>query len=367
MWRKYRQAVEILQAIFVTGLPFLVINGQSALRFDIAELKLYFFGSVIWVNELYLVLFAILFFLLFITSVTAVFGRVWCGWLCPQTVLLDLSIRIARIFSGLPVKTVQRIVLLPFSAMVSLTVLWYFVPPLKTMQSLFSDAVITGFFLVQWGVIYAELVFMGRRFCTTICPYAMMQNALFDKNTLVIEYDRARESECMKCDDCVKACPVDIDIKEGLKTDCIACAECIDACAAVTEKRNMKPFPGYSGNILRPKSYWLGAATFLSGLILAIMVYARPEVSFLVSRDPERLPQGINRYSWTLYNNSGSSKQFDLSVQSGFLIIGETRLLVEPFSFKKGKVLIRSEGGKNEVLFKIKDDGLTIEQKAGFL
>ena len=367
MWRTYRQAVETLQVLFVTGLPFLVINGQSALRFDIPELKLYFFGSVIWVKEFYLILSVILFFLLFITSVTAVFGRVWCGWLCPQTVLLDLSISIARIFNGMSVKTVQRIVLLPFSALVSLTILWYFVPPVKAVHSLFSNTVVTGFFLVQWVVIYTELVFLGRRFCTTICPYAMIQNALFDKDTLVIEYDKARESECMKCDDCVKVCPVGIDIKEGLKTDCIACAECIDACTAVTEKRNMKPFPRYRGNILRAKSYWLGVVTLLSGLTLAIIVYARPEVSFLVNRDPERLPQGINRYSWTLYNNGGSSKQFELSVQSGFLIIGETTLSVEPFSFKKGKVLIRSEGGKSEVVFRVENEKFFIEKKAGFL
>ncbi len=367
MWRKYRRTVEILQALLITGLPFLVINGRSALRFDIPELKLYFFGSVIWIKELYLILFAILFFLLFITSVTAVFGRVWCGWLCPQTVLLDLTESISGLFGKPSGKTVQRLVLLPFSALVSLTILWYFVPPLKTMQSLFTDALITGFFIVQWAVIYAELAFMGRRFCTTICPYAMMQNALFDKDTLVIEYDRSRENECMKCDDCVTACPVGIDIKEGLKTDCIACAECIDACRAVTEKRGMKPFPGYKGNILRPKSFWLGGATVFAGIFLAVLIYARPEVTFLITRDPEQLPSGLNRYSWTLYNNSGSSQQLTLSVEGGFLLIGEKEIMIEPFSFRKGKVLVRSEGVKDVVVFRIEGGEFMLEKKAGFL
>ena len=367
MWRRFRRAAGLLQALLITGLPFLVINGQSALRFDIPQLKLYFFGSVIWIKELYLILFAVLFFLLFIISITAVFGRIWCGWLCPQTVLLDLSESISRLFGGLPRRWLQRIVLLPFSALVSLTILWYFVPPVKTMQSLFSDALITGFFLVQWAVIYAELAFMGRKFCTTICPYAMMQNALFDRDTLVIEYDRSREDECMKCHDCVKACPVGIDIKEGLQTDCIACAECIDACVAVTVERNMNPFPGYKGKLLRPKAFWLGGATLLAGVILVVMVYSRPEVTFLITRDPEQLPQGINRYSWSLYNNTGEHRELELSTEGKFVIIGETVLLLKPYSFEKGKVLVRSEGGKDEVVFRIKDDGLTIEKKTGFL
>ncbi len=356
-----------MQALLITGLPFLVINGQSALRFDIPELKLFFFGSVIWVQELYLILFAILFFLLFITSVTAVFGRIWCGWLCPQTVLLDLAESISRFFSGLSGKTVQRILLLPFSALVSLTILWYFVPPVKTVQSLFYDAVITGFFLVQWVVIYAELACMGRSFCTTICPYAMMQNALFDKDTLVIEYDRSRESECMKCDDCVKACPVGIDIKEGLSTSCIACAECIDACAIVAEKRDMKPFPGYRGNLLRPKFFWLGGMTVAAGIILAFMMLIRPDVTFQITRDPEMMPEGLNRYSWSLYNNTSQRKVLELTSEEGFVVIGETTLVLEPFSFNKGKVLVRAAGGNGNVRFRLLGDGVEIGKSVGFL
>ena len=367
MWRRFRRAAGFLQALLITGLPFLVINGQSALRFDIAELKLYFFGSVIWIRELYLILFAVLFFLLFIISITAVFGRIWCGWLCPQTVLLNLSESISRLFGGLSRRVMLRFVLLPFSALVSLTILWYFVPPVRTMQLLFNDALITGFFLVQWVVIYAELAFLGRKFCTTVCPYAMMQNALFDKDTLVIEYDKSRDTDCMKCHDCVKACPVGIDIKEGLQTDCIACTECIDACAAVTAQRNMKPFPGYKGKLLRPKTFWLGGATLVVGGTLALMVYSRPEVTFWITRDPEQLQQGINRYSWSLYNNTGEPRELELSTEGKFVIIGETSLVLEPYSFKKGKVLVRSKGGKDEVVFRIKDDGLTIEKKTGFL
>ncbi len=367
MWRKYRRAVEILQALFLTGLPFVTINGHSALRFDLADLKLYFFGSVIWLKEFYLLLFAILFFLLLITAVTAVFGRIWCGWLCPQTVLLDLSESIARRLPLIGKKPARHLVLLLFSALVSITILWYFVPPLETLGALFRAPVITSFFLVQWALVDAELAFLGRKFCTTVCPYAMMQNALFDKDTLVIEYDKSRENECMHCDDCVRACPVGIDIKDGLSSRCIACAECIDACAAVTAKRNMRPFPGYRGNLTRPKTFWLGGLTLVAGVVLAVMVFARPEVTFLISRDPDRMPAGINRYSWSLYNNGGVRQDLELSAGNGFEVIGETALVLEPYSFRKGKVLVRSDGGEGAVVFRIENRKISIERKAGFL
>jgi len=157
----------------------------------------------------------------------------------------------------------------------------------------------------------------------------MMQNALFDKETLVIEYDRSRDDECMKCHDCVKVCPVGIDIKEGLKS--------------------------------------VGGAAFLAGVVLVVMVYSRPEVTFFISRDPERLPQGINRYSWSLYNNTATSRDLELSAGESFVIIGETTLMLEPYSFIKGKVLVRSDGGKDEVVFRLEDEEVSIEKKVGFL
>ncbi|WP_237073437.1 4Fe-4S dicluster domain-containing protein [Prosthecochloris sp. GSB1] len=350
----------------MTGLPFVTVNGRSALRLDLADLKFYVFGSVIWLKEFYLLLFAVLFFLLLITAVTTVFGRVWCGWLCPQTVLLDLSESIARRLSLIGKEGARHLVLLLFSSLVSITLLWYFVPPFETLGALFRAPVITSFFLVQWAIVYAELAFLGRRFCTTVCPYAMMQNALFDKDTLVIEYDKSRENECMHCDDCVSACPVGIDIKEGLSSSCIACAECIDACAAVTAKRSMRPFPGYRGRLARPRTFWLGGITLVAGAVLFLMVFARPEVTFLISRDSDRMPEGINRYSWSLYNNGGERQVLELTVRDGFEAIGETSLVLEPYSFRKGRVLVRSTGGKGEVVFRIEGDRVHVEKKRDF-
>lgn len=367
MWKKYRRTVELLQALLITGLPFLSINGQSALRFDIGKLKLYFFGSVIWIREFYLLLVVILFMLLLVTFVTAVFGRIWCGWLCPQTVLLDLSESLADRFGLKNRKTVRNILLLPLSALVSLTMIWYFVPPPETMKGLFVSLPITAFFLVLWVLVYLELAFLGRKFCMSICPYAMMQNALFDKDTLVIEYDRSRDDTCMKCDSCVKVCPVGIDIKEGLSSRCIACAECIDACSAKSEPRGLAPFPNYKGRILRAKTFWMGGITAASGLLLILIITLRPPVDFLITRDQESLPEGLNRYSWTVYNNSGKMLDLELSADPDVTVIGKHTVRLKPFEVMRGKVLLKASERVQKVRFTLSGSGISIRKDAGFL
>ncbi|NHQ60162.1 4Fe-4S binding protein [Chlorobium sp. BLA1] len=366
MWKKKRNVIAILQAVILTGLPFLFINGQSAFRFDIATLKLHLFGSVIWMREFYLILAAALFFLLFIGLVTIIFGRVWCGWFCPQTVLLDLSERIAG--KEKRRKPLQKIVLLPLSALVSITMISYFVPPAEAFRTLFSEPVITTFFLVLWLLVYLELAFLGRGFCTSICPYAMLQNVLFDKETLVIEYDATRDATCMRCDACVQVCPVGIDIKKGLSSACIACAECIDACRTMTEKRGMRPFPNYKGRIVRPKTFWLGGVTGFAAIALIVLLLCRPPVDFLVIRDNASLPPGLNRYSFTIHNNGAEKLTLELSSSdSGVTLIGEHTLQVEPFSALHGTILVKSTGKRELLHLKISGNGMVINREAGFL
>jgi cytochrome c oxidase accessory protein FixG len=367
LWKPYRRAIETLQALILTCLPFLTINGQSALRFDIPTLKLYVFGSVIWIREFYLILGVVLFFLLFIAFVTVIFGRVWCGWLCPQTVLLDLSQSITKLFGEKKLKQIQIFLLIPLSALVSITMIWYFVPPAETLKTLFVSTTLTSFFIVLWMAVYLELAFLGRRFCTSICPYAMLQNALFDKDTLVIEYDVSRDATCMKCDECVRVCPVGIDIKNGLNSACIACAECIDACRVLSEKRGMPPFPNYKGRIVRPKTFWLGGATAFAGMILFMLLWNRPPVDFVVIRENALLPSGLNRYSYTIYNNGGRKVALELSSPDNVTLIGEHSLRLQPFSSKNGSILVKSTGRLERLHLNISVGGISINRETGFL
>jgi polyferredoxin len=367
IWKRYRRAVEILQALLLTGLPFLRINGQSALRFDIRELNLYFFGTIIRIEEFYLILAAILFLLLLISLVTAILGRVWCGWLCPQTVLLDLSEDIASLIGRKNRRTIQKIILLPLSALISMTMIWYFIPPTEALAALFVSPIVTGFFFVLWALVYLELAFLGRGFCTTACPYSMMQNALFDSETLVIEYDLSRDDTCMKCDDCVRACPVGIDIKKGLNTSCIACAECIDACYVKSSRRNLPPFPNYKGKILRPKTFWMGGITAAAALVLALLISMRPPVEFVLSRIQEPLPEGLNRYAYTVSNNTGKRLDLELSADDDVTIIGERSVTIAPYGVVRSKLLLKSPKGRDQIRLVIAGNGISISKEAGFL
>ncbi|MCL5022788.1 MAG: 4Fe-4S binding protein [Nitrospirae bacterium] len=369
MWKRYRRLAEIAQAALITGLPFLKVGGESALRFDLVNLKLHFFGAVIWINEFYLVLLAVIFLLLFIVAVTNILGRIWCGWSCPQTVLLDLSGDLAGIFplEGRPLA--QKVVLIPLSALVSLTLICYFVPPAAAFEGLFTSKVITGFFLVQWVLIYADLAFLGRIFCKTVCPYSMLQSGLFDKDTLVIAFDPAREKECKGCDKCARVCPVGIDIKNGPAKECIACAECIDACASMVRNRAIPSLIGYRGNIRRQKAFLLSGVTVLSALVLIVLVSAGPEVDFIVTRNPEQPAAGVNSYTYTVRNNRNTTLRGALSVKGPFLLIGEGQIDLKPYEMIHGRIIAKAEKNRTptSIVFVLRMEGFTVEREAGFL
>jgi polyferredoxin len=369
MWKRYRRIIELAQAALLIGLPFLKIGDESVLRFDLVNLRLYFFGTVIWINEFYLVLLAVIFLLFFIIAFTNALGRVWCGWLCPQTVLLDLSHDLARFFPVQDRSLVQKVILFPLSALVSLTLIWYFVPPADTLRGLFTSRIMTGFFLVQSVLIYADLAFLGRIFCKTVCPYSMLQSGLFDKDTLVIAFDPARREECRGCDKCARVCPVGIDIKDGLRRECVACAECIDACTSMVRNRGIPSLIGYRGKIWRGKALLLFGITALPGILLIVLVSAMPDVDLVVTRNPEQPAKGINTYTYTIRNNKNMDIRGTLSVKGPFILIGDSRIELKPYDMIHGRIIAKTEKDRtpDRVVFVLRTGGLTVEREAGFL
>ena len=248
-WKSRRRAAALAQAAAVLALPFLEVGGESALRFDIPELTLHVAGASVGVDAFHLVLAAVLVLILVAIAATVLFGRVWCGWLCGQTVIPELA---AWAASALPPKfraAGKPILLVPFSGVVSLSLISFALPPADIVAGLSRSPIVLGFFAVQAAALYGMLALAGPRFCRSVCPYSMLQNVLFTRNTLTIAFDRERAAECLRCDDCVRACPVAIDIKDGDQRECIACAECIDACRLATAPRGIAPFVGYRGGI----------------------------------------------------------------------------------------------------------------------
>jgi len=367
LWLRYRRAVAIAEAVVILSIPFIRINGESAVRFDLHELKLYFFGTVFWINELYLLLAATLFLFVLFFAVTNVLGRIWCGWLCPQTVLLDFAQDIGRAISRWRADSIARIILVPVSALVAVSIIWYFVPPLDALRAIPQGETVTMFFVAMWAVIYGMLGLLGRKFCTTICPYSMIQGGLFDADTLVVAFDQSRKDECMGCKKCVVDCPVGIDIRDGLKRQCIACARCVDACTAMTGMRKIPSLINYAGHVKRPKALWLSAVVVVAGLVFAVMLLMRPGAKIVVTRNPKQPAMGINSYSYSLQNNTDHAISLDVSLNGPFQLLGDASVEAEPFSRRTGTLLVRSKGDANEVVFIFKGDGILIETEAGFL
>jgi polyferredoxin len=294
------------------GLPFVRVGGESALRLDVPAGRLHAFGASFAIDEAFVVLAAALLVTVLFLLVTLLLGRVWCGWACPQTVLSDLTSArrpLARVASALVV-----------SAVVSASIVWWFVSPYEFLRRLAAGAlgpVVAGSWAALFAILFLDLTLLRARFCATACPYAKLQGVLFDRSTLAVAYDARRAADCVDCGACVRVCPTGIDIRRGLQVECIACAECVDACAPIMAKLRRAPDlvgyffgePGGRARPLRPAALALGGGAIAAAALLVAVVAARavldlsavPEFGFA----PRRAPDGraVNAYSVALENH----------------------------------------------------------------
>jgi cytochrome c oxidase accessory protein FixG len=255
-----------LLIVVYLALPWIQVGGHPAVFLDVATRRFHLFGITLAFQDVWLLFFGItgLGFALFF--VTALLGRVWCGWACPQTVFLDhLYRRIERLCEGdaparreldrapwragkLLRRGGKHILYVLVSAAIAHLFLAYFVslPELWTMMHT-APGEHTGSFVfvaVFTGILYGNFAWFREQLCVILCPYGRLQSALIDDHSLVIGYDTARgeprgkagtpdAGACIDCDRCVRVCLTGIDIRQGLQLDCIGCAACIDACDQV--------------------------------------------------------------------------------------------------------------------------------------
>ncbi len=300
-----------LMILFV-ALPLVRINGKPAVFLDVAAREFTFFGSTFFATDGVLLMLLMLSIFVSIILVTALVGRAWCGWGCPQTVYMEFLFRpVERLFEGdrngqlrLDRKGggLRRLakngVFLVLSVFVANVFLAYFVG-VETLsrwvlQSPFDHP--AGFLVMgaTASLVFFDFAYFREQMCTVICPYARLQAALFDKDSLIIGYQSARgeprkkgklrngAGDCVDCDACVRTCPTGIDIREGLQLECIACAQCVDACNDVMSRVNQPPdlitytsqrvLSGEKKRVLRPRLLAYGA--LLTALLAALVVVA---------------------------------------------------------------------------------------------
>ncbi|THC39357.1 cytochrome c oxidase accessory protein CcoG [Massilia sp. Mn16-1_5] len=265
-----RWACVWLTQLLFYGLPWIQYNGRQAVLFDLGARKFHLFGLVLWPQDfIYLAgLLIVCAYGLFL--VTTVAGRIWCGYACPQTVYTELFLWIERRIEGarsarirldrqpwngekIGKKTAKHAAWMALALWTGFSFVGYFTP----IESLLAGVrhldlgPWEAFWVLFYGLAtYGNAGWLREQVCKYMCPYARFQSAMFDKDTLVVTYDRARGEprrpgarqagdklgDCIDCTLCVQVCPTGIDIRRGLQYECIGCAACIDACDTVMDK-----------------------------------------------------------------------------------------------------------------------------------
>lgn len=336
-WQKRRTVFYWFLIGLYLVLPWVNIGGKPALQVDIFNREFTFIGGTIHGVEPVLMLLAIIIGLFFIAFMTSVFGRVWCGWACPQTVFIQsIFLKIEALIEGTPKqrrdldaapmsfnkflkRSVKWVIFFVISSHIAHTFIGYLVGPrnllMITMHSpgenwgLFSAVMImTGIFLFDFG-------WFREQFCIIMCPYGRIQSVMMDDNSLVVSYDKKRgeprfgtvpkgeEGDCVNCYHCVKVCPTGIDIRRGTQLECIACTLCIDACDNIMDKlkrpHGLIKYASENGEkhkVLTPRSLiYSGIAIVLASVLVyslrastnVKLVFLRGKVPFTVSREGE--------------------------------------------------------------------------------
>jgi cytochrome c oxidase accessory protein FixG len=338
---KYRKLVSYFLLAFLIFAPFIKINGNQFLMFNVLERRFNIFGFPFWPQDFYLFVISMLIGVVFITLFTVAFGRIFCGWICPQTIFMEMVFRRIEYWiegdRGKQIKLSKQpwnaekirkkglkfFVFLIISFVIANVFLAYLIGSDKLIQYIkdgpFSHASTLVSLLIFTAVFYFVFAWFREQVCIIACPYGRLQGVLLDTKSIVVAYDHKRgEAEngrkkfrknedrnalgfgdCIDCKQCIHVCPTGIDIRNGTQLECINCTACIDECDHIMDSINLpKGLIRYASedNISKKEPFkltarikgYIAVLTILTGLLIG-MLFLRNDVEATVLRLPGQL------------------------------------------------------------------------------
>ncbi len=333
----YRTYVSWFFFIVFIALPFIKYNGRPLFLFNIPEAKFIIFGKVFWPQDFFIFGLTMVAFVIFIVLFTAAFGRLFCGWICPQTIFMEMVFRkIEYAIEGdateqkllskstwntnkIIKKSTKHLVFFLMSFLIANFFLSYIIG-VDALWTIITGPVsehLAGLasILIFSAVFYAVYAFFREQACTVVCPYGRLQGVLLDRNSLIVAYDykrgeprgKVKEKEslhlgdCIDCLQCVKVCPTGIDIRNGTQLECVNCTACIDACDNIMDKvgrpRGLIRYASENGIENRETLKYTTRMKLYTALLLVLLVIlttllvTRKDVDATIMRTPGMLYQ----------------------------------------------------------------------------
>tara|TARA_R110001592_G_scaffold296139_2_gene566474 strand:+ start:3184 stop:4638 length:1455 start_codon:yes stop_codon:yes gene_type:complete len=384
LFQSIRKVSLWLLMIAYFSICWISINGQQLLHFDLPARKFHIYGMTFWPQEFILLSILLIICAYGLFFVTTLFGRVWCGYTCPQTAWTFIYMWIEEKTEGsrnqrmkldkaefsttkLLKKSAKHLLWLLVAFATGLTFVGYFYPIRELVPDLFTFSIDNSWALFWIGFFtlatYINAGWLREQVCLYMCPYARFQSVMFDADTLVVSYNKERGDprgsrkrdanykeqglgDCVDCGMCVQVCPTGIDIRDGLQYECIGCALCIDACDSIMDKMNYDKglisyttehrLEGKQSHIVRPKTIAYAALLTIMIGAFSYSLITRIPLELDVIRDRGALYQltGMgqieNTYTLKIMNMSDDTQTFKLSVSGlkGLKITSTTDITV---------------------------------------
>ena len=418
-----RKIVSYLLLAFLFAAPHIKIGGEQMLLFNVLERKFIIFGKVFWPQDMFLFAISIIVSVVAIILFTVIYGRIFCGWICPQTIFMEMVFRrIEYLIDGdwthqkklraakwdgkkIGKRVLKHSIFWIISFAIGNTFLAYIIgadelwklqtePVSQNIGSLIAMAIFTTVFYLVFSQLREQV-------CTTICPYGRLQGVLLDENSMVVAYDHVRgenrakfkknedrkeagKGDCIDCGQCVHVCPTGIDIRNGTQLECVNCTACIDACDHMMEsvglEKGLIRFVSENGIKNRTRFQWTKRVKAYTALLIVMMgilttlLLTRSDFEAVIFRQRGSTFQVLedgrvsNIFEISLTNKTRNNYQIKLEMDNPN---GEIKLVVDDAKLKKEGYLkerfivkmpmAELSNGKKEIRVKVLGNGKVIK------